>query len=174
LIKRDYRVYSCDVSTYAVEICKTMVNPNTYVISSNLLQDLGPETFDLIILRGVFQHLASPTETLLELRESVKVGGYIAILATPNIESMLFRATRRLPTLNWDLVRNLPSLSSIRHALEYAGFRVIDTQKPYFFSSYASPMKDLFRFFVNLLGPKQTKVGAFPGNVVNVLAERMQ
>lgn len=174
LMSHGYKVYSCDVSSYAVEICRKEVNPDTFVVPSNFLQDFGPGVFDMIVIRGVFQHLTSPTETLMELKESLRIGGYLVILATPNVESVLFRVTGALPTLSWDVVRNLPSLSSIKHALEYSGFAVLDTQKPYFFSGYASPLKDFLGFVANLLGFKRSKVRAFPGNVVNVLAERLK
>jgi SAM-dependent methyltransferase len=173
LEKRNYNVSSCDISSYAINFCKSNVNSNAFVIKSSGLEELNSEVFDLIIMRGVFQHLSSPTDTLDKLKSCVRVGGYFAILATPNIESRAYRVTGELPTLSWKVVRNLPSLSSIRHALEYSDFKILAIQKPYFFSGYAAPIKDAAKYLLNLLG---LKVGmeAFPGNVVNVLGVRLR
>ncbi len=173
LMKRNYNVSSCDISSYAINFCKSNVNSNAFVIKSGRLEELDSEVFDLIIMRGVFQHLPSPTDTLDKLKSCVRVGGYFAILATPNIESRAYRVTGELPTLSWKVVRNLPSLSSIRHALEYSDFKILAIQKPYFFSGYAAPIKDAAKYLLNLLG---LKVGmeAFPGNVVNVLGVRLR
>jgi 2-polyprenyl-3-methyl-5-hydroxy-6-metoxy-1,4-benzoquinol methylase len=172
LLRIGFEVFSCDVSPYAVNFCKKHVNPRTFVIPSKNLEGISTGEFDLIVMRGVFQHLSSPTETLMQLKEMTKIGGYIAILATPNIESIQFRVNGELPALSWDLVRNLPSSSSIRHALEYADFEVVDIDKPYIFSGYASPAKDLFAFLANMLRIKKFGIRAFPGNMINVLGKR--
>lgn len=171
LLKLGYNVTSCDVSSYAIDFCKTNINPDSFVVQSSTLQELKAAVFDLVILRGVFQHLPSPTDLLVNLNRSVRKGGYVAILATPNIESKLFRASGKLPTLSWEIVRNLPSLSSIRHALEFADFQVIKVQQPYLSSGYQAPVRDMLKFLGNLIG-LEVGVGAFPGNVLNVLARK--
>lgn len=173
LLKKNYEVTSCDISSYAINFCKLNVNPNAFVIKSSRFEELDSEIFDLIIMRGVFQHLQSPTDTIDLLKSHVRIGGYFAILATPNIESKAYRVTGKLPTLTWKVVRNLPSLSSIRHALEYSDFEILAIQKPYFFSGYAAPIKDIAKYLLNLLGLK-VRMGAFPGNVVNVLGVRVR
>jgi ubiquinone/menaquinone biosynthesis C-methylase UbiE len=49
---------------------------------------------DLIIFRGVLEHVVNPKDYLLKAKRTLKVGGYILITATPNLNSLcadLFR-----------------------------------------------------------------------------------
>jgi len=59
-----------------------------------LLDSIGDNSMDLIIFRGVLEHVVNPKDYLLKAKRTLKNGGYIFISATPNLSSLcadLFR-----------------------------------------------------------------------------------
>lgn len=56
-------------------------------------------TFDLIIMRGVIEHVSRPGEYLKKISKYLKKNGYLYICATPNGESQTFKIYRE----RWNL-----------------------------------------------------------------------
>jgi 2-polyprenyl-3-methyl-5-hydroxy-6-metoxy-1,4-benzoquinol methylase len=162
-------VYGCDVSEFAIRHCKSNGLEARLIVQEDIPFD---EKFDIVILRGVFQHLSSPNVTISKLEKLIRPNGFIVILATPNIESFCYRRLGILPTLSKDIVMNLPSRSSIRHSLEIHNFKVTKVAFPYWRSSYSRPALDFFWFLVLILKFKKGIPPALPGNVIQVMGQK--
>lgn len=108
--------------------------------------------FDLVLLRGVFQHLDTPLYDLKRALAMLRPGGYLVFLATPNTNSMYYKCFGTLPML--DPPRNfvLPSDRMLRQILENFGLTVEETVYPYLGSPYASPVRDHLKFLAKCLG----------------------
>ena len=109
-------------------------------------------SFDLIVLRGVFQHLEYPIYYLDKLSEMLNKGGYIIFLATPNTGSLYYKLFGNLPML--DPKRNfvVPSDVMITNILKNMGFEVEEVFYPYLTSPYSKPIRDHLYFGLSLLG----------------------
>jgi SAM-dependent methyltransferase len=160
--------FGCDVSDYAVEKCNEQ-GLNVRVLSDSKIP--FAEKFDLIVMRGVFQHLWSPNDVIRDIHSHLKPGGFVAILSTPNAESLCYLLFSQVPAMTKEINKNLPSKSSISHCLELNDFHIIRYRYPYLKSGYANPIKDYFRFLLRLL--KITKsVPTFPGNMIDLVGQK--
>jgi len=167
LESKGWKVFGADVSKTAIDYCKKS-GKNVSLIQGGKIK--YKKKFDLIIMRGVYQHLISPIETLSYLNKLNSKDGYLAILATPNINSKLFRRTGRLPQLTKEIVYNLPSDTTILHALYRTGYKVVDVEYPYWNSGYQKPIADVLKFV--LAGYKHIGLPAFPRSVCNIIARK--
>lgn len=81
-----YEVSGIELDKSAVQYC---VNKNLNVIQDSIehFAALSTETFDLIILSHVFEHLLNPDETLVQLQKLLKENGQLLILV-PNSNSI--------------------------------------------------------------------------------------
>jgi len=132
------------------------------------VQDLGFSSADLVILRGSLQHINFPMRTLHQATSILKSGGLLAILATPNINSVVYKLWGNLPALdtprNWVLFSDR-ILSNILQRLEYSDIEVI---YPYWETPYARPWSDFSKFLLSMVGGYRPF--AFPRNMMEVYA----
>jgi len=129
--------------------------------------------FDLIILRGVLQHIPDQHDLLNKaIKSTVARKGTVAILQTPNSDSYLFRKFQRLPALEEDLdfssLYLIPSASSLDH---YFTRRSLTTtiQYPYLKTPYARPLIDFIRVLISRTFSSYRKT-PYPKNMFNLIA----
>ena len=127
--------------------------------------------FDVVIFRGVIQHLPQPFEYLNYAFRSLKPGGYVVFLMTPNADSIVYRLFGHLPML--DPKRNfwIPSRTTLTSNLENLGMNIVHTSIPYWRSPYRRLINDHFRFFLRLLACGRLNF-AFWGNVFEIIAQK--
>jgi SAM-dependent methyltransferase len=115
---------------------------------------------DLVLLRGSLQHLDSPIQALFDAHRRLRPGGWLVALATPNAGGAVYRLFQDLPAL--DPPRNFVVFSDrvLRQCLLNVGFR----------EPYASPVRDLARFGLRLLGIRRPF--AFWRNTMECYAQR--
>ncbi len=120
---------------------------------------------DLVVMRGVLQHLDDPFGALRDAYSALKPGGYLAVLSTPNGGSVAYRAWQTLPCL--DPSRNywIPSARTLTAILVNIGYTECDTTYPYWGTPYARPLKDLAGFVSG-------RLGAFPGSMMELIARK--
>lgn len=134
------------------------------------------EAFDAIVYRGTLQHLDSPFRSLAKAFKSLRPGGYLFILATPNIESITYCLLKNLPAL--DASRNfyLPGHSNVVNICEGIGFVLTSSQFPYWASPYRKITSDHLKFVSKFVGKcfgSEVKVDfAFWGNMMNLVFRR--
>ncbi len=97
---------------------------------------LPPETFDLVLLRHVLEHVPSPSATLVEIRRVLAPDGKVSVLL-PNYDSL----ERSLCGAYWhgyDLPRHLFTFTpgTLTAMMERAGLRVLRIHHTYVPTSY--------------------------------------
>ncbi len=118
---------------------------------------------DLIVIRGVLQHLPNPREVLAQAHRYLRPGGLLAILATPNADSLIYRLTDTLPCLVPELNHWIPGTKSLTRVLYETGFHTLHFHYPYRGTPYAKPLRDLALFALG-------RTTAFPGNMLECFA----
>ena len=121
----------------------------------NYLNEKDLQEFDLIVLRGVIQHLPTPFATLENLiNKRLKKNGYLVFLATPNINSPYYAINKTLPALVSNLNFWNPSDIELKRVIKNYGLTHISTYYPYLKSGYCNFFNDHLNFLLNLLGFK--------------------
>jgi SAM-dependent methyltransferase len=157
--------YGVEVSDYCIEQCQ---QKGIKMMES---WDMGSATFDLIVFRGVLQHIDQPFTALQEAARLLRKGGTLAILAQPDADSLCYRLFGELPAL--DPPRNwwIPGRRELVNILGKLGFGGFEILRPYWGGPYAQPLRDFWRFALRLAGIK--KPFAFPGNMIELYAKRI-
>lgn len=134
------------------------------------LEDVPQHSMDLVVMRGTLQHMSNPMATLDQATRILRPGGLLAILATPDTDSLVFRIWFDLPALepgrNWVLFGH----RCLRNILQRLGYVGIEVLHPYRGTPYASPVSDVCQFFVSLLAGYRKF--AFPGNMMEMYARK--
>ena len=112
------------------------------------------EFFDVIIMRGVLQHLDEPFNALKQAYMSLKKGGYLIILSTPNTDSILYKNKKNLPALDFPRNFFIPGHASLVNALNNLGFKHVETRFEYLKSPYSNFFKDHMKFILNFFSAK--------------------
>ena len=156
--------YGVEVSDYCIQQCEAR---NIRMVDTHKLMD---GTLDLVIFRGVLQHIDNPFEALREASRLLCKHGTLAILAQPDADSLVYKLFGDLPAL--DAPRNwwIPGHRELCNVLTKAGFEDIETLRPYWGGPYASPVRDFWRFALRLVGIR--KPFAFPGNMIELYAAK--
>lgn len=126
------------------------------------LDDLTDDFFDVVVLRGVLQHIYNPIEVLHRAYSCLKKGGIIIILATPDSDSIGYFRWKTLPAL--DAPRNWIPFGHrmLNNILKRIGFKNIVFSYPYGYP-YANPIRNVFNFIIG-------KPDAFFGNMMECVA----
>jgi 2-polyprenyl-3-methyl-5-hydroxy-6-metoxy-1,4-benzoquinol methylase len=174
LRSRNFDVTGCDVSKFALKKCKEKKINFILLDKNKSTQNVIEGKFDLIIFRGVFQHLATPNLLFKDIVDNnLNDNGLIAVLATPNIDSIVYRLSKNLPALSKDMVANFPSKKIIKDTLEANKMSVIDYRFPYFRTGYDRWVEDIINFMKITL-KIDSKLPNFPGNMVDILAKKFK
>jgi len=128
--------------------------------------------FDLIIFRGTIQHVDNPFQMIKSAHKSLKKGGYLVFLSTPNSNSILYRVKQDLPFLDWPLNFYIPGKKDLTNALENFGFEIMKIEFPYWKTPYRNFLNDHFKFILNLFSRKFYK-HAFWGSSMNIAAKKL-
>ena len=117
---------------------------------------------DVVVFRGTLQHIYNPVEMLMQARNYLSNGGMLAILATPDTDSLGYFRWGTLPAL--DPYRNwIPFGHRMLHnILTRLEFRNIEFAWPYGYP-YANKIRNFWNFLVG-------KPDAFPGNMMECFA----
>lgn len=133
IINKCAETYNCpttgvDVSQYAIQKArKKFLKTNFLVVDLNNPILLKTESFSNIIMLDVIEHLDSPYNTLINLRELLKDNGKI-VIRTPNIISVeRFLRGKRFHGYRDDSHIYLFCFQTLKHLLEKAGFRIIES-----------------------------------------------
>lgn len=134
------------------------------------LQEVTDMAMDAVVFRGTLQHISTPIQDLYHAARILKPNGLLAILATPDADSLVYRIWGKLPAL--DAPRNWVVFGhrELENILSRLGFVDIQVLHPYWETPYARPGLDFARFAASLfLGWRPF---AFPGNMMEVFARK--
>ena len=127
--------------------------------------------FDVIIFRGTIQHLPNPFFYIQNAYKSLKPGGFIVFLATPNMNSIYYKFFSNLPMLDDKLNFFIPSDKTLSNILINFDFIISEIEKPYIKSPYANFLSDHYRFLKKMLF-KTDDDFPFWGNSMNMIAQK--
>ena len=166
------RFASLDGTYFGMEVNPLAMRKASDIISfdKNILTE--EDFFDLVIFRGTIQHVDIPFQMIKSAYHSLKPGGVIVFLATPNSNSILYRLKQELPFVNWRLNFYIPGKKDLSNALENFGFNVIGVEYPYWKTPYRRIVFDHFKFLLNVFSPKFHK-HAFWGSSMNLAAQKV-
>jgi 2-polyprenyl-3-methyl-5-hydroxy-6-metoxy-1,4-benzoquinol methylase len=120
-----FEVEGIEIGEYAAEQARTrlhvrVANRDIYSV------DLAPESYDVVTMWDVIEHLADPTLALEKIHRALRPGGYLA-LSTGDVSSAWARlAGKRWPLLTPPQHLYFFSQRSVSHLLQRQGFSVAD------------------------------------------------
>lgn len=164
LFNEKWKRYGIEISEHAAKIAQE------HGISVN--EEPKDNFFDLIIFRGSIQHIPDPVYKISECYYWLKKGGTIVFLATPNINSPVFRLFNDLPMIDERLNFLLPSDKILRQILTNFGFSNIKFIYPYLGTPYANPLKDIWSFILRLARIKKKTNFPFYKNMLECYAKK--
>jgi SAM-dependent methyltransferase len=126
------------------------------------------EYFDLVVFRGTIQHLPEPIRYIQFAYDSLKPGGTIAFLATPNSNSIVYKLKNTLPVLVPQLNFYIPSDLTLINISNNIGFQMTENQKPYLKSPYKNFLADHFNFLKMIIFRTKPNF-SFWGNMMNLI-----
>jgi SAM-dependent methyltransferase len=159
---KNYTLFGIEISKIASELAAE--NGISIINECDMVDD----TYDVIIMRGVIQHLPNPLDMISKCYRSLKPGGRLIFLATPNSNSIYYKLWGTLPMLNPKYNFLIPSDTELQNILVNFGFRVDDIVYPYE-KPYARPT-DYIKFVAKLLGANLQF--AFPHNMMEIYATK--
>lgn len=157
---------------YGMEIndkAKELAMKNGINFDKNILNQ--ESFFDIVVFRGTIQHLPNPFYYIQNAFNSLKPGGYIVFLSTPNTSSIYYKVFNDLPMLDDSLNFFVPSSKVLCNVLKNLNFKIIDIDKPYIKSPYANLLLDHLKFVKKLFFRTNDKF-AFWGNSMNLIAQK--
>ena len=107
--------------------------------------------FDLVVFRGTIQHVEEPFYMIKNAHESLKPGGYICFLATPNANSIFYRVKKTLPFIDWVTNYYIPGDKELSNVLKNYGFEIVSIEYPYLKTPYCNLILDHLKFILNLI-----------------------
>jgi len=153
-----YEKYGIEISKYAAKYTK-----NITLVKA---EELKENVFDVIIMRGVIQHLPNPLDMISICYKALKPRGKLIFLATPNTNSIYYKLWGTLPMLDPKYNFMIPSDNELCNILINFGFKINDVVYPYEFP-YAH-WTDKFKFVAKLFGAKVNF--AWPKNMMEIIA----
>lgn len=179
-LSTSFKKYGSEIDESAVAYAKRM-----YLFGKNInhcaLEDLKypASSFDLVVMRGVIEHLPDPRTALKKVSQLLKPNGFFYIAATPNVDSFCAEIYRE----KWNQfhpIRHLFyfSLRTLTKLLSQYGLTLIAKDFPYLETPYADIMKDHYEMLraFNARGKGNFKnisrSRAFWGNMMNVVFQK--
>lgn len=127
--------------------------------------------FDCVVFRGTIQHVDEPFRFMKYAHRALRPGGFLFFLATPNLNSPVYRWKKTLPFL--DRARNfyIPDDVNLPNALVNYGFLVREIRFPYRETPYCRLWRDHLRFVRNLFS-KRYYPHAFWRSSMEIVAQK--
>ena len=104
--------------------------------------------------------------------KSLKVGGYICFLATPNTNSPVYKIKHQLPFIDAKYNYWVPSDIALTNVLINSGFKIEEIEYPYWNTPYRRFFHDHIYFFFNLFSSKYFS-HAFWRSSINMIAKKV-
>ncbi len=141
--------------------------------------DFRAASFDVVVMRGVVEHLPEPDQSIARVAELLKPGGYFYITATPNVESFCADIYREKWNL-WDPYQHIYhfSVPTLMRLCKRFGLELVAEAYPYVETPYANPPADheqVLADYERIRAGRRDEVGkspAFWGNMLTVLFQK--
>ncbi len=175
-LNKKFDKYGIDLDESSIKFAKNKFNYN-FKIESLENDSFKKNTFDLIIFRGVIEHLYDPKKIILRARELLKNNGKFFFCATPNANSFCAELYRE----NWNLWHpiqhiNLFTVETLHKLCGINKFKILGSDYPYLNTPYENFENDYKKLttFIKNFGKKKTKLKSPPfwGNMLTLILEK--
>ncbi len=169
MLDKRWEKYGIDVSETAIE---KGAQKHGVVAEAKDISEMADGFFDVIHLRGVFEHLLDPLDFVKKANRKLRLHGALVLSNTPNIGGIvprLFRGRFRLVLPNEHV--NYFSVRTMRVLTERGGFTIQKIKYPYFGTPYCSFFRDLGVIPYNLLRGKKSP--PFWRNIFTIYARKV-
>jgi len=146
-MKWEGECYGMEINDYAKGIASNFISFEKNIFTEE-------DFFDVVVFRGTIQHIDEPFRFLKMTHKSLKKGGYVIFLATPNSDSILYKVKKNLPFLDWGTNFFIPGEKELCNALSNFGFNIEKIDYPYLNTPYVSIISDHFKFILNCISKK--------------------
>lgn len=174
-IGEDYERYGTELDQDAVEYAKI----NFPSFGNNIKQgtlhsaEFEDEKFDLVIMRGVIEHLLEPEASIEEVSRILKPGGYYYICATPNGASFSADLYRE----NWTLFHPVQHLwlfspDNFSVICKRQKLSLIWKDFPYLGTPYENVQQDILQISQYLMDKDSSVSPAFFENMMSLMFKK--
>lgn len=163
-----------EAASYGIKNFKLDIRPQ--VLGSD---NLEKESFDIIIFRGVIEHIYDPAAAVKRAKELLKPDGRIYICATPNLDCICAEVYRELWNL-WHPVQHINIFNSktLHSLIGKNEFDIEAINYPYLGTPYENFTSDTKKLIDNIVkknsGKKiHEKSPPFWGNMINIIFKKI-
>jgi 2-polyprenyl-3-methyl-5-hydroxy-6-metoxy-1,4-benzoquinol methylase len=177
VLNDSFEKYGIDIDREAVEYARRNFPFGENIKCCSLEEVEFPEGyFDLVVMRGVIEHLTDPKSAVKKVSEILRAGGFFYIAATPNADSFCAELYRE----KWNLfhpVRHIYYFSERTLSMMCSQFklRLVCSYYPYVGTPYANierDMEEVFRAWRAKKEGRWEKIDRSPsfwGNMMNLI-----
>ena len=144
-LSEDFNKYGIDIDKESIKYGEENYG---YTFKAELIGEdsFSSNFFDLIIFRGVIEHMYDPKKALLRATELLKKGGFLYFCATPNVDSFCADLYREKWNL-WHPIQhiNLFSVKTLHNLCGKENYAIIDEDYPYLGTPYESQLDDYLK-----------------------------
>jgi len=178
ILSDDFEKYGIDINKDAVEYANDQFSfdvKNEDIVTNSFKNNF----FDIIVYRGVIEHLYDPKNAFEISYELLKEKGKIFVAATPNVDSFCAEMYREKWNL-WHPIEhiNLFSIKTIHSIIGKDRYKIIDIDYPYIGTPYENRVSDyntILNDIYNLKSGRKDQVSTSPpfwGNMLSVIFEK--
>jgi SAM-dependent methyltransferase len=177
-----YRRFGVEYGGEAADMARKVIGEGRFYEGALLNAPFKDKQFDLIIFRGVLEHLPNPRQVLDKVCNLIKEGGCIFLTSMPNLECICAQVYRSY----WTQHREFEHIvhfgkSHFRRYFKEHGFAEILDKELYWDTPYANPKEDILCVAEAVrisekkegLGIKKTSP-AFWGNVMSMAFKKIR
>jgi len=164
-INWDGEKYGMEISDFAKEKASDIISFDKNIFTEK-------DFFDVIIFRGTIQHVDEPFRMIKKSFTSLKSGGHLIFIATPNANSLVYKLKGNLGFLDSKLNYYIPGDKELTNALINFGFEILSIEYPYIETPYCNLLTDHFKFLFNLFTPSFYP-HSFWKNMMNIAARKL-
>ena len=142
-------VYGYEINDYARKISSEFISFKKNIFNCT-------NFFDVVVFRGVIQHISEPFHYIKHAYRSLKKNGVIIFLSTPNANCILYKIKKTLPVLCGEKKRiyYIPRDKEMLNVLKNFNFKILKISYPYMNTPYCNLIVDHIKFLLNLFSNK--------------------
>lgn len=172
-----FEKFGTDIDKVAIDIAKKRFPYYHFLYCQDMTH--VSDFFDLVVMRGVVEHLSNPLIELARVSKILKKGGYLYIATTPNIESFCADIYRH----RWNQFHPIRHLSyftaeNLAHLCSKNNLTLVARDYPYLGTPYANPKEDAKKLLKDLKLIRNSYIDVidesppFWGNTMNLVFKR--
>jgi len=181
VLSDSFEKYGIDIDPEAVEYARKNYTFGKNVYAKSLDEvDFPDGYFDLVVMRGVIEHLPDPRSAVAKVSKLLRGGGYFYVAATPNVNSFCADFYRE----KWNLfhpVRHIFyfSAETLAKLCSPFGLKLIARYYPYEETPYADVQRDCEEVLRAIKAKKEGRWSeidrspSFWGNIMNLVFRKV-